>query len=989
MQNSELSVGDKTNSVNPQMVKIKEQISKSLSEKLESEHFKIINGKKMNKRIQKNALNCMYTNVRSIFSNNKREEIGLMLKNHDIDILGITESWANKEIEDAEIAVDGYTMFRKDRDNAEKTRGGGVILYCKDELGAVREFEDKENKSETIWAKIVDKDGDNMIIGLSYRSPTASEEENKDLFEQISHFSNFRTMIMGDFNYGDINWEEMESGPHGKEFLELVDDSFLYQKVVLPTRGSNILDLLLCTEQNMIEEVEIKCPVSNSDHNVLLFKLNCKTEVIKNLLKNYRYDKGDYVNMKAELNAINWEEIYSNKDVEEIWVLFQQKLMELREKYVPESVPKKRELPKWMTGSIRKGIKKRNKAWKKYVDEPNYANLDRYKVLRNKTNKETERKKREFEASLAEKIKTEPKQFYAYVNSKSKTKDRIGPLLDSSGSPTNDNKAMSEILNEYFASVFTVEDLNNKPRAETRVPVIQMNTGERSHVLETVLITEDKVYETLKKMKPNKTGGVDGLNSSFILRIAEAIVKPLRIIFTRTLTSGVIPSDWKNANVTAIFKKGSKKKPENYRPVSLTSHICKCFERIIKDEIVNHLESKLLIADSQHGFRTNRSCLTNLLESSECITKLLDEGNPVDIIYLDFSKAFDKVPHKRLIEKLRAHGIKGKIVNWIEEWLTNRKQRVVVNGESSDWKDVVSGVPQGSVLGPILFTIFINDLDDRIQSKISKFADDTKLIGKAGTTEETDVLQEDLEKLNEWAKRWQMSFNADKCKVLHIGRNNKKAKYKIDGKDIGIAREEKDLGVIVTDDFKVAKQCNKAAGKGNQKLGMIRRTFTCKNKDIMIKLYKSIVRPSLDYCVQAWRPHLKKDIEVLERVQKRATRMIIECRGKEYEKRLECVKLTTLEMRRERADMLEVYKIMNGMEGLREKDFFTRDSSGRRGHSFKLFKKRVNLDIAKFSFGNRVCTSWNNLTENIVSSQSINIFKGRLDKYLASKGGFK
>jgi hypothetical protein len=489
------------------MVKIKEQISKSLSEKLESEHFKIINGKKMNKRIQKNALNCMYTNVRSIFSNNKREEIGLMLKNHDIDILGITESWANKEIEDAEIAVDGYTMFRKDRDNAEKTRGGGVILYCKDELGAVREFEDKENKSETIWAKIVDKDGDNMIIGLSYRSPTASEEENKDLFEQISHFSNFRTMIMGDFNYGDINWEEMESGPHGKEFLELVDDSFLYQKVVLPTRGSNILDLLLCTEQNMIEEVEIKCPVSNSDHNVLLFKLNCKTEVIKNLLKNYRYDKGDYVNMKAELNAINWEEIYSNKDVEEIWVLFQQKLMELREKYVPESVPKKRELPKWMTGSIRKGIKKRNKAWKKYVDEPNYANLDRYKVLRNKTNKETERKKREFEASLAEKIKTEPKQFYAYVNSKSKTKDRIGPLLDSSGSPTNDNKAMSEILNEYFASVFTVEDLNNKPRAETRVPVIQMNTGERSHVLETVLITEDKVYETLKKMKPNKTGG--------------------------------------------------------------------------------------------------------------------------------------------------------------------------------------------------------------------------------------------------------------------------------------------------------------------------------------------------------------------------------------------------------------------------------------------------------------------------------------------------
>ena len=172
----------------------------------------------------------------------------------------------------------------------------------------------------------------------------------------------------------------------------------------------------------------------------------------------------------------------------------------------------------------------------------------------------------------------------------------------------------------------------------------------------------------------------------------------------------------------------------------------------LTDEIVSQLESNLLIQESQHGFRSNRSCLTNLLESSEYVTRMIDEGNPVDIIYLDFSKAFDKVPHKRLIEKLKAHRIQGEIVTWIEEWLTNRKQRVVVNGESSDWEEVVSGVPQGSVLGPILFTVFINDLDDRIQSKISKFADDTKLIGKAGTTEETDVLQEDLEKLNEWAK---------------------------------------------------------------------------------------------------------------------------------------------------------------------------------------------------------------------------------------------
>ena len=238
-----------------------------------------------NATIKKNTLNCMYTNARSIMSNSKRDEIKLLLKTQDIDILGITESWTHMDIEDTELNIEGYTMFRKDRNNPDKIRGGGVIIFCKDEIGAVREFEDQENKSETIWIKIVDKDGDDIYIGLCYRSPTASDEDVKSLFEQIKKFSNYQTIIMGDFNYGDINWKEMESGPNGKEFLELVEDCFLFQHVELPTRGTNILDLLISTEKNMIEEIEIKCPISNSDHNVLVFKMNCKIEIDKKKLK--------------------------------------------------------------------------------------------------------------------------------------------------------------------------------------------------------------------------------------------------------------------------------------------------------------------------------------------------------------------------------------------------------------------------------------------------------------------------------------------------------------------------------------------------------------------------------------------------------------------------------------------------------------------------------------------------------------------------------
>jgi hypothetical protein len=193
------------------------------------------------------------------------------------------------------------------------------------------------------------------------------------------------------------------------------------------------------------------------------------------------------------------------------------------------------------------------------------------------------------------------------------------------------------------------------------------------------------------------------------------------------------------------------------------------------------LEKNNLIEESQHGFRSKKSCLTNLLEFEEETAVCLDEGKPVDIIYLDFKKAFDTLPHERLYSKLKAHAVEGKILEWIKEWLHNRKQRVVLNGEASDWEEVVSGVPQGSVLGPVLFTIFINDLDQGIKNTVKKLADDTKLIGKAGTEEEVNSIKEDLERLYKWTEEWQMKFNADKCKVMHLGRNNIGRRYSLSG----------------------------------------------------------------------------------------------------------------------------------------------------------------------------------------------------------------
>jgi len=238
-----------------------------------------------------------------------------------------------------------------------------------------------------------------------------------------------------------------------------------------------------------------------------------------------------------------------------------------------------------------------------------------------------------------------------------------------------------------------------------------------------------------------------------------------------------------------------------------------------------------------------------------------------------------------------------------------------------------------------LFSIFINDIDDGISSKIFKFADDTKIMRSVFTQEDINKLREDMRHMFKWSVDWQMLFNLQRCEVMHIGRKNHNAKYEMGGKELIEVKEEKDLGVIVSSDLKFGKQCAIAAKKGNQILGIIARTFENRSKKIILQLYKSLVRPHLDYCIQAWRPHLVKDIEALEKVQRRATRMIRDCKGMSCCDRLKKLNITTLETRRIRADLLEVFKIMKGLEGLRDDQFFEKHKGTTRGHSLKLLKK--------------------------------------------------
>lgn len=860
-------------------------------------------------------LSILFFNSNSI--KGKLDQIKAMNEYYKPDLLSITETKIDSTFDDNELLGDKFTITRKDR----TTHGGGVLLAANNNTTKNIVLSSQPTCGESISSEIVLTNRLKFNLISVYRPPNYGRTDLDSLSELVENDSNLPSIVIGDLNLPSIQWSsgngclkaDSPNSAFHQRALNLIKANNMKQLISEPTHvKSNTLDLLL-VDKILLDDITVKYTIlpNISDHNPILVNICCQGFTKSN--QDFKHTKLNF--KKANQDAISdifltlHQKIKNTPPLkaEQVWHDFKESI-DLSKTHIPilSYNPKNKQ---WITHKILRMIRLRNRAYQTFKKFPTEDNLSKEKTIGREVKLEIAKAKREYlEKHITNELKIgNTKPLFRHISNSRGHSNQISCLEGS----TRDN--IPEKLAEYFSSVYADKD---KPTDLPEV-VTKLCTSE----MDDIYVNKLGLTKLIQDMDRRKAPGPDGISAYLLQYLTKNIKNFLDcfiIVLNLALRDSFVPNEWKVANICPIFKGGKRNLPSNYRPISLTSLVSKICEHIITSAMWLHIDQYNLLKDTQHGFRKSYNTTTQLIHVIHSANQALDKKEKFHLVSFDFAKAFDKVPHGRLIHKLEHFNFNNRTILWIKNWLHERVSAVTVNGLRSKWFPVNSGVPQGSVLGPLLFLVYINDMADVVAySECRLYADDTVLCYNE-TTQGQHNLQYDVTAMQSWAKKWGMSFNVSKCAHMYIGNQNTNIKsILLNDEPIPKTDNLKYLGIHIQSNLKWHTQILHVSKKSNKILGLLKRSLheaPPRTKEIA---FNAVVRPILEYACPVWSPYLKCHIADLDRIHRNFMRWCFKI-GK-YDSVTDQMLIndtSSLADRRDTIDTLFLRKIEFGVYGL-------------------------------------------------------------------------
>jgi Reverse transcriptase (RNA-dependent DNA polymerase) len=857
----------------------------------------------------------------------------LNVLNNDYDIVCLTETWLSQNFNNSELFDSNYNVFRRDRDRPGSSVGGGVLVATKCRLSAQRRDWRSSPASEEIWITVEISKGKFIHIVCAYFPHNFLHSSLLSSFfdftaELIFKYPNDVFILTGDFNISYANWlpragsdcidNELLINHNNDSLAMLLADFISFTNVKqfnnIHNHNNRILDLILSNSPCILKCCDYPLTRVDLNHPALVFDLPISSSMsfINPSLSNFNFNFHlcNFSSLNEAISSHDWS-CLNDMNTEDSISYFYSILYSLFENLIPKKRPFTKKFPSWYSRELIRLCRKKKKIhskWKLYGLSSDY---DKFSVLRLKHKSLLKNCYSDYIKNVELNIKINPKSFWNYVQSKSPS-NQIPDTMYLDSVSSSDGFSISNLFNNYFSSVF---ESNTKKNSSDYSPYSFRPLD--SSVISSIEIDYVLVSKLFKEVNVVSGPGSDGVHPLILSRCHNTLAVPLTTIFHKSLNEGCFPKIWKNSYVSPIFKSGKKNNIKNYRPISKPPIFGKILEKIVAQQLTASFASQLLTL-ANHGFVRGRSINTNLISYTDFIHSAIDAGYQVDAIYTDFSKAFDKLDHNLLISKLSQLGIFGNLLIWLKSFVQDRRQAVVIKGFTSDFCDISSGVPQGTHLGPLLFILYLFDIDVVFKSSNHLlYADDTKFFKLIKQESDCIDLQSDIDRFSKYCTKNNLTLNIDKCHSITFHRNINPILFSYKFNSICVSRvfEVRDLGIILDYKLDFIKHIDSITSRAFRRLGFILRiSIPFKNHCSLLILYFSLVRSIIEFGTVVWSPQYKIHITRIERIQKKLCKHLCYRFGipsSNYDFFLQRFNIPSLASRRIYLDILFLYKILN------------------------------------------------------------------------------